>query len=154
MPRLPFGDIGPCEVYWGDVYQSGYQSDYMPPLVITPYLGKVAIRIADAVTDIHEEGKGIAPIDSFFEGTTVELEVPMVRSTLIQLARTIGWQKMGILSASGYVLRLDNIAGYDMYTNAETIIIKPICHNVPDPDPHHWIELYKCHPYRGNRTRF
>ncbi|HDZ39085.1 MAG TPA: hypothetical protein ENH62_12490 [Marinobacter sp.] len=149
MPRLPFGDIGPCEVHWGYGYQSGNM-----PQIITPYLGKVTIRIADAVTDIHEEGKGIAPIDSFFEGTTVELEVPMTRSTLIQLAQTIGWQKMGSLSGSGYVLRLDNIAGYDMYINAETMVIKPLCNNVPDPDPHHWIKLYKCHPYRDIELGF
>jgi len=141
MPMLPFRDIGPCEVHWGYGYQSGYM-----PLVMTPYLGRVIIRIADMVTDIHEEGKGIAPIDSFFEGTTVELEVPMTRSTLIQLAQTIGWQKMGRLT--GPVLKLDNIAGFDMYPYTETVVIKPLCNNVPDPDPHNWIELHKCHPYR------
>lgn len=147
MPKLPFGDIGPCEVHWGYGYQSGDM-----PQIITPYLGKVMLRIADTVTDIHEEGKGVAPIDSFFEGTTIELEVPMTRSTLIQLAQTIGWQKMGILSCN--VLRLDNIAGYDMYTNAETIVIKPLCNNVPDPDSHNWIVLYKCHPYRDIELGF
>lgn len=147
MPKLPIGDIGPCEVWWGYGYQSGDM-----PLIITPYLGKVTLRIVDTVTDIHENGKGVAPIDAFFEGTTVELEVPMTRSTLIQLAQTIGWQKMGDLSGS--VLRLDNIAGEEMYAYAETMVIKPLCNNVPDPDPHHWTMLYKCHPYRDIELGF
>lgn len=147
MPKLPFGDIGPCEVWFG----YDYPSEGMP-IVITPYLGKVTLRITDAVTDIHEEGKGVAPIDSFFEGTIVELEIPMTRSTLDQLALTIGYQLMG--SLAGNVLTLDNIAGVEMYKVAHTIVIKPLCNNVADDNPNHWIVLNKCHPYRDIELGF
>ncbi len=63
MPRLPLGDIGPCEVTW----------DYggATPVIITPHLGKVTVRMADAVTDVFIDGQGIAPIEAFFEGSTV-----------------------------------------------------------------------------------
>lgn len=138
MPKLPIGDIGPCEVTWD------YDGDN--PIVITPHLGKVSLRMADAVTDVHIDGQGVAPIESFFEGATMEFEVPMVRSTLTQLANTIGYRGLGTLV--GNVLTMHNVAGIEMVAHAKQIVIKPICNGVPDTESHHWILLYKCHPYR------
>lgn len=143
MPQLPIGDIGPCEVTW----------DYggANPIVITPHLGMVTLRMSDAVTDVHKEPQGAAPVEAFFEGATVELEVPMARSTLSQLKNTIGYDGMGLLV--GNVLTLYNIAGIEMYAQAKQIVIKPMlnvggCAVEPDPNPNHWVILYKCHPYR------
>lgn len=137
MPRLPIGDIGPCEVTWdyGDTN-----------LVITPYLGKVSLRMADVVTDVHIDGQGVAPIESFFEGATLELEVPMARSTLSQLANTIGYRDLGTPASNQ--LTLHNVAGIEMMTYAKAIVIKPLCNGVPDANPNHWTIIYKCHPYR------
>lgn len=137
MPKLPIGDIGPCEVTW----------DYEGTnLIITPYLGKVSLRMADAVTDVHIDGQGVAPIESFFEGTTVELEVPMARSRLDQLAETIGYASMGVPAANGLILL--NVAGIEMSGNAKPIVIKPVCNGVPDAAKRTWTLLHKCHPYR------
>ena len=137
MPKLPMGDIGPCVVIW----------DYGgTPICLGPYLGTVSLRATDSVSDVQEEGYGDAPVDAVFSGTVFELDIPMARSNLTQLENTIGYQQMG--SRSGFVLTLRNMAGCDMYTNAKGIIIAPICNNIPDADPHTWIHLYKCHPYR------
>lgn len=143
MPQLPIGDIGPCEVTW----------DYggATPVIITPHLGKVTVRMADAVTDVFIDGQGIAPIEAFFEGSTVELEVPMARSTLSQLANTIGYRDLGTLA--GNVLTLHNVAGIEMMAHAKQIVIKPMmniggCSVAPNPDPHTWQLFYKCHPWR------
>ena len=143
MPRLPIGDIGPCEVTW----------DYggATPVIITPHLGKVTVRMADAVTDVFIDGQGIAPIEAFFEGATVELEVPMARSTLSQLANTIGYRDLGTLA--GNVLTLHNVAGIEMMAHAKQIVIKPMiniggCAVAPDPDATHWTLFFKCHPWR------
>ena len=83
-----------------------------------------------------------------WDGTPIELDVPMARNLLTQLEKTIAYEDMGSLSASGKVLTLRNIAGVDMYANAKQIVIAPIRNNVPDPDPNSWYLLYKCHPYR------
>ena len=143
MPQLPLGDIGPCEVTW----------DYggATPVIITPHLGKVTVRMADAVTDVFIDGQGIAPIEAFFEGSTVELEVPMARSTLSQLANTIGYRDLGTLV--GNVLTLHNVAGIEMMAHAKAIVIKPMmniggCSVAPDPDATHWTLFFKCHPWR------
>lgn len=138
MPQLPIGDIGPCEVTW--------DYDGANPIVITPHLGIVTVRMSDAVTDVHKEPQGAAPVEAFFEGATVELEVPMARSTLSQLANTIGYDGMGLLV--GNVLTLFNIAGVELYANARQILIKPMCDETPNPDARTWLLLYKCHPYR------
>ena len=149
MPQLPIGDIGPCEVTW----------DYggATPVIITPHLGKVTVRMADAVTDVFIDGQGIAPIEAFFEGSTVELEVPMARSTLSQLANTIGYRDLGTLA--GNVLTLHNVAGIEMMAHAKQIVIKPMmnvggCSVAPNPDPHSWTLFYKCHPWRDFELGF
>ncbi len=149
MPQLPIGDIGPCEVTW----------DYggATPVIITPHLGKVTVRMADAVTDVFIDGQGIAPIEAFFEGSTVELEVPMARSTLSQLANTIGYRDLGTLA--GNVLTLHNVAGIEMMAHAKQIVIKPMlnvggCSVAPNPDPHSWLLFYNCHPWRDFELGF
>lgn len=138
MPKLPMGDISPCVIIWD--YDSG--SDYC----IGPYLGTVSLRMTDSVSDVQEEGYGDAPVDAVFAGTVVELDVPMARNTLSELANTIGYGDMGNLV--GNVLTLHNMAGCDMYENAKQILIAPVCNNVPDDDPHSWTLLFKCHPWR------
>lgn len=138
MPQLPIGDIGPCEVTW----------DYggANPVIITPHLGKVSLRMSDAVTDVHIDGQGVAPVESFFEGATLEFEVPMARSTLSQLANTIGYRDLGTLV--GNILTLYNVAGIEMSAQAKMIVIKPLCVDVPNPDSNTWTVLFKCYPYR------
>lgn len=141
MPKLPMGDIGPCFVIW----------DYSgTPLHVTPYLGKIELRWADTVNLVYEEGLGDAPVDGVFGGSVVELDVPMARNTLAQLAYTLGYGAMGSLGTgiNAKVLTLRNMAGCDMYANACDIVIAPSCNNMPDPDPASWTHLYKCHPWR------
>ena len=148
MPKLPMGDIGPCVVIWN--YLNTGEEDGAA-LCLGPYLGTVSLRMTDSVSDVQEEGYGDAPVDAVFAGTVVELDIPMARSTLTQLARMIGNYHEPVLhglSASGKVLTLKNMAGCDMYQYAKQIVIAPICNNVPNPDPNTWTLLYKCHPYR------
>jgi len=145
MPKLPIGDISPCVVIW--------DYDGAGVMHIGPYLGKVAIRAVDSMSDVQEEGYGDAPVDSVFGGTVFELEVPMARSTLVQLDHMLTYERaagvwISSLSGTGKVLTLKNMAGCDMYQYAKQIVIAPICNNAPNPDPNSWHLLYKCHPYR------
>ena len=154
MPRLPIGDLGPCVIIWDyDQFAAG------TPFCIGPYLGKVELRMTDSVSDVHEEGYGDAPVDAVFAGAVVELDVPMARNSLSQLVNTIGYGSMGdetyhddstppVPVPDDHVLTLNNMAGCDMYELAKQILIAPVCNNVPDPDPHTWTLLFKCHPFR------
>ena len=138
MPKLPIGDIGPCIIVW----------DYPDnQFAIGPYLGTVSLRMVDSVSPVEEEGYGDAPLDGVFAGSVMELDVPMTRSALTQLEKTIAYESMGSLDAVSYI-RLKNVAGCDMYAKAKQIVIVPICNNVPDSSPLTWTNLYKCHPWR------
>ena len=156
MPKLPIGDIGPCVIVW-DYNQ--FQGGPGTPFCIGPYLGTIAMRMTDSISDVQEEGYGDAPVDGVFAGTVVELDVPMARNSLSQLVNMIGYAEMGsqvyhddstppVEVADDYVLTLKNMAGCAMYANAKPILIAPVCNNVPDDDPHTWTLLYKCHPFR------
>ncbi|GAH51573.1 unnamed protein product, partial [marine sediment metagenome] len=107
MPKLPIGDIGPCVVIWNylDVAESDGEA-----LCIGPYLGTVSLRMTDSISDVQEEGYGDAPVDAVFAGSVVELDIPMARSLLTQLEKTIAYEGMGSLSDSGKVLTLKNMA--------------------------------------------
>lgn len=161
MPKLPMGDIGPCVAIWAyNMFAPG------SPICLGPYLGTVSLRMVDSVSDVQEEGYGDAPVDGVFAGSVMELDIPMARSTIDELAATIGYDEMGVKEyidgagapqADDDVLQLRNMAGCDMYADAEQILIAPICNNAPDNTAEGkkgWILLFKCHPYRDFELTF
>ena len=135
MPKLPMGDIGPCEVAWN------YGGS--PEVKLSPFLGKVSLSMKDSVSKVFEEGYGDAAVDAVFAGSVLELSVPMTRSTLAQL--NVVWPGSAL---SGNVLTLRNKCGTDMYVDAKAVVIKPMRDGVVSTTKSEWIHLYKVHPYR------
>ena len=137
MPQLPFKDKGPAQVIW----------DYDgTPLVLNPTLGSSALRLTDSVSDVQEEEWGETPIDAVFMGTVCELDVPMARSTMLQLETLLA--NAGVVNFAANETKFKVKAGCAMYPNAKDIVMKPLCDNVPSGDSSEWIHIYKCHPYR------
>ena len=134
MPKLPMGDIGPCEFVW-DYGGTG--------LKLSPFLGKVELSMKDSIQKVYEEGMGDAAVDAVYSGSVLELTVPMTRSTLAQLQAV----RPGSTIA-GSVKTLINKAGTDMYVNAKAVVIKPMRDGVVSTVHSEWIELFKVHPYR------
>jgi len=134
MPKWPFGDIGPCVVIWdfGGI-----------DLSLSPYLGTVTLRAADSVEDVQEEGWGNTPVDAVFSGTVCDLDVPLTRQTYEDLQQWLP----GVSYQSG-ALTFAPKAGCPMYDDAKEIMIKPLCDNVVDTDPLHWIHIFKAYPWR------
>jgi len=137
MPQLPFKDKGPAQVIW----------DYDgTPLVLNPTLGTSALRLTDSVSDVQEEEWGETPIDAVFMGTVCELDIPMARSTMLQLETLLA--NAGVVNFAADETKFKVKAGCAMYANAEDIVMKPLCDNVPSVTSSEWILIYKCHPYR------
>jgi hypothetical protein len=134
MPKLPFGDMGPCEIEWG------YGESDM--ITLAPFLGKVSLKQTDTINSIQEEAFGDADVDGVMGGSKVELDVPMTRSTLAQLELVL----LGVLFGS--VLTMRGMVGCDMYAHAKAMAIKPVCDNVASIIPAEWIILYKTYPFR------
>lgn len=137
MPALPIGDMGPCEIVWG-YGESG-------ALYLGKYLGDVKLTQETNVTDILEEQNGDAAVNAIFTGSVMSLEIPMTRSTLVQLNEVL---LAGGVQTSGSVeyLKILNHVSCDMYSLAKSIVIKPICDGVVSTDPSEWVELFKCYP--------
>lgn len=135
MPKLPMGDIGPCEVEW----------DYGGTVVkLSPFLGTVELTMNDTVNKVYEEKFGDAAVDGVFGGSVMELTVPMTRSTLAQLEKALPGSVLG-----GVMLVLKNKCGSDMYVDAKQVCIKPMKDGVTSTTKTEWVLLYKCHPYKG-----
>lgn len=137
MPRLPIGDMGPCEIVWG-YGESG-------ALTLGPFLGGVTLRMDTTVHDVKEDRAGEAAVDGGFGGSVMELETPMTRSTLEQLNEVL---LAGGVVASGdhEYIYLKNQIGCFMYDLAKALVIKPLCGDEVSDDPAEWIEIYKCYP--------
>lgn len=138
--RLPFGDIGPCVLTWG--YGMSGAID------ITPFLGTVTLRMEDTMHDVQEEGYGEAPVDAVTGGAAVELDVPVTRATLDVLEVILQAHRVGD------VLFLSSRAGCDMYRDAQPLLIRPVCDNVPSVLTAEWILLYKTFPFRKFELAF
>lgn len=137
MPQLPFRDKGPVEVTW----------DYDgTPLVLNPTLGTSALRLTDSVSDVQEEEYGDTPVDAVFMGSVCELDIPMTRSTMLQLETLLA--NAGVITGGAAITHFLVKAGCAMYPNAQDIVLKPLCDNTPSVTSSEWIQIHKCHPFR------
>jgi hypothetical protein len=136
MPPLPLGDKGPCRVIW-NYGESG-------AIDLGDYLGQVLLKMDTNISPIEVEAQGDAMVDAIFTGAVMTLDVPLTRPALEALEAVL----MGELKTEGgnQVLHIKNPAGCSLYDMAKRIVIKPLCNNIPDPDPANWMLLYKCHP--------
>jgi len=141
MPRLPFGDMGPVEVTWAP--------DLSDELILTPHLGAITLRLEDEIANVEEEGFGSNAVDGVITGSVCELEVPMARSTLAQLAVITH----GELDGFGNLL-IPAFVGCGMYEESQPVLVKPVCNNVASTIRSEWILLYKCYPYRSFSLEF
>jgi len=129
--------MGPCEIVWG-YGESG-------ALTLGPFLGGVSLRMDTTVHDVKEDRAGEAAVDAAFGGSVMELEVPMTRSTLIQLNAVL--LADGIEGADPHeYITLKNQIGCFMYDLARSLVIKPLCADVVSTDPAEWIQIYVCYP--------
>lgn len=140
MPRFPLGDISPCEIVWDYGLDSGNAN-----LKLSPILGQVKFSTEDQIASVQEEAYGDTDVDGVFSGTKVgDLEVPMTRSTLLQLEGVLPG-----VDLSGVALTFSIKCGSDMYSAAKQVCIKPVKDLVVSTTKSEWALLYRCHPYRA-----
>jgi len=136
MPRLPMGDMSAAEVIWG--YG---ESD---AIILTPHLGRISLKDTVNVKDIQEESYGDNPVDARETGRPVEIQIPMTRSTLLQLEAALG----GVLDGDVLTISAD-ISCEGMYARSRSMVIKPKCGAMADPDHKTWVEVFHTYPVPG-----
>lgn len=141
MPKWPFGDIGPCEV----VYNYGEAGE----LIMSPFLGTVALRLSDSMVDVQEEAYGETAVDSVFSGIACELDVPLTRQEYANLSIYVP----GTTHQSECVT-FSAFMGCGMYDDAVEVVIKPMCDGVAETDNKKWIQIFKAAAYRDFELTF
>lgn len=137
MPKLPTGDMGPCEIVWNYGETAA--------LYLGAYLGQVKITGETKAQDIQEERHGDAAVDAILTGTTMSLVIPMTRSTYEALNIVLNAGGIEVSGDHEY-LKLKNQVGCDLYDLAKSIVIKPICGDVVSVDPAEWTQIYRAFP--------
>jgi len=140
--KLPFNDIGPCDVVW-DYGEPGEYS-------LGPYVGQVKLAAEDQIVKVFEESLGDTAVDAVNSGMTAELTVPLTRSTLQQLEHILPGVTLDVNGNLVFRPR----CGSAMYSAAKAIVIKPVENMVPVADVGKWIMFYKCYPYKSLEIPF
>lgn len=141
MPTYPFKDMGPVEVIWA--YGESEE------IALSPFLGPINLTLEDEKQNIEEEFFGSTAVDAVVTGSSCELEVPMTRNTLEQLAIITN----GSLDAFGN-LHVPAFVGCSMRDLARPIMLKPVCDGAPSVNPEEWIYIFSAYPYRSFTLSF
>lgn len=135
MPTSPMLDKGPCVLVWG-----WGESD---AAYLGKTLGDVKVTMETNVSDINEDQAGDAAVNAILTGSVFNIEVPLTRLSVDELARVLN------AVASGCVIPIENQIGCDLYSLAKELVIKPICGNVISTNPCEWVRLFKTYPVAG-----
>ena len=116
MPEATLKDLGPCQITFDSVD-------------LGKTMGGVTFRDSVVEVKVLEDQAGSTPVDTILTGRTIEVEVPMSRSTLAQLAKVIP----GASNGGSYVL-VKNQAGIARAANAALLVLQPLVDGVASGD--------------------
>jgi len=132
MPA-PNKDLGPCSVLWDPDGDN---------LELNPTFGGVKFKDELTHAEVKEDGHGEAAVDAVPTGRKVELTVPMTRSTLVQLEKAIKGSVAGVAN-----LKVSNLVGGAVFTNAKEIVVKPLIDNAPSVVASEWLHIHRAYPF-------
>jgi len=124
----PMKDLGPCSVTFNSIDLGATD-------------GGVIMKHSEDTKPVKEDQQGTTEVDGIKVGKSVEIEVPLTRSSLAILAQVIGGS-----SYSGNRLRVRNQVGVSMLDGAALLILKPIIDGVASTDASTWLNAFKAAP--------
>lgn len=101
-------DLGPCQVIFDGTS-------------LGETLGDVIFRSTVESRQIREDSKGTTPVDEILIGAGVQVEVPMTRSSLAQLAAAIPGATI-----SGSIMTVSSPVGQSQVGVAGVLVLKPL----------------------------
>ncbi|HOY09614.1 MAG TPA: hypothetical protein PLB05_06010 [Candidatus Omnitrophota bacterium] len=118
-------DLGPCQITFDGVD-------------IGKTHGGVTFRDSLVQTEVKEDQAGATPVDHIINGRSIQVEVPMTRSTLAQLMIVLPGA-----SSFGSHIRVCNYVGIQRAAYAKQLIITPLVDGVPQEDS---LTIFKASP--------
>lgn len=125
MPEALLKDLGPCSITFNGVD-------------LGKTMGGVIFRDGMNQVPVMEDQAGSTPVDHILTGRQIQVEVPMSRSTLAQLAAVIP----GASSYGSYV-KVFNQAGIARASNAAKLVISPLVDGIASGDK---LTVFKASP--------
>ena len=123
----PTLDLGPCQVVFNSV-------------ALGETYGNVSFRYTEETRPIHEDSKGVSPVDEIHVGMSCEVEVPLTRVSLAQLATVIP-----SATVSGTKLTVKSAVGNSLVASAAQLILKPLVGGVAGA-AETWLTVKKAAP--------
>ena len=123
----PVYDLGPCSITFDSVSLGETKGDVM-------------FRYTEETRPVYEDSKGVSPIDEIHVGMTCEVEVPMTRITLAQLATVIP-----SATVVGTKLTVKSAVGNQMINSAAALILKPLVGGVASANTK-WLTVLQAAP--------
>lgn len=123
----PLLDLGPCAVIFNNV-DLGKTN------------GGVKFRYTEESRPVNEDQSGITEVDLIKVGATCEVEVPLTRVSLGQLAVVTGGA-----TYTGSRLRVGVPVGISLLALAKKLILKPYIDGVATTDSTKWLTIYKAY---------
>lgn len=124
----PIKDLGPCRLIYNSV-----------DLGLTS--GGVKFKDEVKSKDILADQHGETPIDAVLTGRAVEIEAPLLQSSLAILEDVIAGAVV-----TGTSMEVSNSIGGTMYANAHELIIKPAVDSVASATTTEWLHILKAYP--------
>lgn len=132
----PFGDLGPCEVWWNS------------SKVAT--VGEDGVNFHSVVEseDVKEAEHGNLPVDTVLTGFgNVSLDVPFTRIGYSDLASLMpGGTYSAGLSGETLIKVYSAFTGTSLYDSAAETIVKRIVASTTDTDTNRWLHFPKSYP--------
>lgn len=125
MPEAMLKDLGPCQVTFNSVD-------------LGTTLGGVIFRDSMNQVVVGEDQAGTTPVDHILTGRSIQVEVPLSRSTLAQLVAVIP----GNSNYSSYMI-VNNQAGIARAASAQKLVIQPLVNGAPSADA---LTIFKASP--------
>ena len=116
MPEGTLKDLGPCQITFNSIGLGKTK-------------GGVTFRDSNIQVPVLEDQAGATPVDDIITGRTIEVEVPMSRSTLAQLSAVIPGASDG-----GSFMLVKNQAGIARAVTAAKLVLQPLVDGVASGD--------------------
>lgn len=139
MPTGPLRDLGPCEVWFGPMGSE---------VKVGETHGGVQFRHSTQSAPVHEDGKGVTPVDKLGIGIgECSVIAPFTRLGLAKLATVIpGTTHSSGSGGNDDILVAEAPVGESAADSAQSLILKPIVDDSVSTTSQEWMHLPKAFP--------
>lgn len=129
MGQGPTLDLGPCQIEFNGVE-------------LGETFGDVIFKYTEETRPVHEDSKGVSPIDEIHVGMNCEVEVPLTRMSLEQLVTPM---PAAVLNSDESGAVISSLVGSSLANASQKLVLKPLVGGVAGSEAS-WLTIFKAAP--------